>query len=94
VALARSSPLRVLPSRQGNELVEALEGKQPNISKHLALLHNVGLMVRRRNRTSVLYCINDPVVLKLCDLVCRNKADHSQRDFAEFRASLKERERE
>ena len=31
---------------------------------------------------------------KPCDLVCRDKAYNSERDFVEFRASLKERKRE
>lgn len=67
-----------------NELVEALDGNQPNVSKHLALLHDAGLVGRRRDGTTVLYCINDPVVFKLCALVCRNEAEKSQREFEEL----------
>jgi len=72
-----------------NELVEALDGNQPNVSKHLALLHDAGLVARRRDGTSVLYCIDDPVVFKLCELVCRSEAEKSRREFEDFRGILK-----
>ena len=67
-----------------NELVSALDGNQPNVSKHLALLHGAGLVGRRREGTSVLYSISDPMVFKLCDLVCRNAAHKSRREFEEW----------
>lgn len=76
-----------------NELVEALDGNQPNVSKHFALLHDAGLVGRRRDGTSVLYCISDPMVFKLCELVCRNEAEKSQREFKELRGSLREKKR-
>lgn len=76
-----------------NELVEALDGNQPNVSKHLALLHDAGLVSRRRDGTSVLYSIGDPVVFKLCDLVCRNEIEKSQREFEELHGSLKRKKR-
>lgn len=76
-----------------NELVETLDGNQPNVSKHLALLHDAGLVGRRRDGTSILYCINDPVVFRLCELVCRNEAEKSQREFEELHGSMKGKKR-
>lgn len=70
-----------------NELVAALEGNQPNVSKHLGLLHDSGLVGRRREGTSVIYAISDPMVFKLCDLVCRNEAQKSKRDFEALHGS-------
>ncbi len=67
-----------------NELVAALDGNQPNVSKHLALLYDSGLVGKRRERTSVMYAISDPMVFKLCDLVCRNEAQKSKREFEEL----------
>lgn len=64
-----------------NELVSALDGNQPNVSKHLALLYDAGLVSKRRDGTSVLYAISDPMVFKLCDLVCRNAVQKSKREF-------------
>lgn len=55
-----------------NQVVNALGGNQPNISKHLQILFDAGLVGRERSGNSVLYCIADPVVFKLCELVCRS----------------------
>ena len=64
-----------------NELVGALDGNQPNVSKHLPILYDAGLVSRRRQGTSVVYAICDPMVFKLCDLVCRSESRKSKRDF-------------
>lgn len=57
-----------------NQIVDALEGNQPNISKHLQILFDAGIVGRHRCGNSVLYNIADPVVFKLCELVCRSTA--------------------
>lgn len=57
-----------------NQIVDVLEGHQPNISKHLQILFDAGLVGRERSGNSVLYRIADPVVFKLCELVCRSTA--------------------
>jgi DNA-binding transcriptional ArsR family regulator len=66
------------------ELVESLEGNQPNVSKHLQLLHEAGLVSRRREGTSIVYAIGDPMVFKLCELVCRSETKKSRREFEEL----------
>ncbi len=63
------------------ELVAALEGNQPNISKHLQVLFDGGLIGRRREGTSIFYAISDPMVFKLCALVCSSEAEKSRRDY-------------
>lgn len=55
-----------------NQIVDALQGNQPNISKHLQVLFDAGLVGRERSGNSVLYSIADPAVFKLCELVCRS----------------------
>jgi DNA-binding transcriptional ArsR family regulator len=57
-----------------NEIVGALEGSQPNVSKHLQILFDAGLVGRERSGNNVRYAIADPVVFKLCELVCRSTA--------------------
>ncbi|MAX24981.1 MAG: transcriptional regulator [Phycisphaeraceae bacterium] len=52
------------------EMVEALEAKQANISKHLGMLHDAGLVSRERNGNQVIYAICEPMVFDLCQLVC------------------------
>ena len=66
------------------ELVASLDGNQPNVSKHLQILSDVGLIGRRREGTSVFYAISDPMVFKLCALVCSSEADKSRREFKEL----------
>lgn len=60
-----------------SEIVEHLDGNQPNISKHLQILFDAGLVGRERSGNSILYRIADPVVFKLCQLVCRSTARHA-----------------
>jgi DNA-binding transcriptional ArsR family regulator len=66
------------------ELVTALDGNQPNVSKHLQILSNAGLVGRRREGTSIYYAISDPMVFKLCALVCSSEAKKSQREFEQL----------
>lgn len=63
------------------ELVAALDGNQPNVSKHLQVLFDAGLIGRRREGTSIFYAISDPMVFKLCTLVCSNETEKSRREF-------------
>lgn len=66
------------------EIVEALEGNQPNISKHLQALNDAGLVARRREGTTVFYSIADPMVLKLCQLVCRSVSEEARQRLEEL----------
>ena len=43
-----------------------------NISRHLALLTQLGFVARESRGTAVYYRIADPSVYALCDLVCGN----------------------
>ena len=52
------------------ELTEALETSQQNMSKHLGVLHDAGVVRRRRDGNSVYYAIADESVLALCEQVC------------------------
>jgi DNA-binding transcriptional ArsR family regulator len=53
-----------------NELSEATEASQQNVSKHLALLAEAGIVARRKDGTRVYYRIADEGVFKLCEDVC------------------------
>ena len=52
------------------ELTEALGASQQNVSKHLGVLHEAGILSRRKLGTSTLYAIEDDSVLELCEQVC------------------------
>ena len=53
-----------------NELTDALDASQQNVSKHLALLADVGVLGRRKEGTHVYYRIVDESVFALCEAVC------------------------
>jgi DNA-binding transcriptional ArsR family regulator len=53
-----------------NELSEGLGASQQNISKHLAMLAEAGMLARRRQGNHVYYRIADEGVFALCDQVC------------------------
>lgn len=61
-----------------SEIVDALTTTQANVSKQLRLLYEAGVLTRRKEGTSVLYAIGDPMVFELCRLVC----DKLNRDLA------------
>jgi ArsR family transcriptional regulator len=51
--------------------IVALTGAtQPNVSKHLALLVHAKVLERRRDGQRVLYALRDPLVSRLCEMVC------------------------
>jgi DNA-binding transcriptional ArsR family regulator len=77
--LGEPQRLRILQALESGEhtvgsLVAQLQGNQPNISKHLQALYDAGLVGRRRSGNSVLYFISDPVIFRVCELVCRSAA--------------------
>jgi DNA-binding transcriptional ArsR family regulator len=52
------------------ELQQALGASQQNVSKHLGILHDAGMVSRTKQRNSVVYSISDQTVFELCDQVC------------------------
>ena len=52
------------------ELADALGASQQNVSKHLAVLHEAGIVARRKAGTYTYYAIADDGVLALCEEVC------------------------
>jgi ArsR family transcriptional regulator len=74
---ALSDPLRVriLDLLREQELsvsvlAEHLDASQQNISKHLALLTDSGILARRKQGNHVYYRIADEAVFALCEQVC------------------------
>ena len=61
-----------------SDIVGRLTTSQANVSKQLKLLHDAGLLRRRKEGTQVLYQIADPMVMELCGIVC----DKLNRDAA------------
>ena len=53
-----------------NELVDALDTSQANISKQLRILHDAEVLHREKRGTQVFYQVKETAVYKLCELVC------------------------
>ncbi len=62
------------------ELTDALGATQQNVSKHLTVLHQAGIVSREKHGTSAFYAIADESVFELCDQVCGGL----RRQLAEF----------
>lgn len=74
-ALSEPSRLKILsrlmhgPLNVG-ELVIATGLTQPNVSRHLSILSNVGLISQKKFGVSVQYSIADSSLKQICKLVC------------------------
>lgn len=73
--LAEPLRLRLLQALRRDEhtvqqLVDVLNCSQANVSKHLKLLHEGGLLTRRKDGLHVFYRVSDPMIDTICDLVC------------------------
>jgi DNA-binding transcriptional ArsR family regulator len=56
------------------EIVGQASLPQPNVSRHLSILFNAGVLSRRREGTFVFYKVSDPLVTQLCRTVCGHLA--------------------
>jgi len=52
------------------ELTDEIGGSQQNVSKHLGVLHQAGILSRTKEGTAVRYAIADESVFALCEQVC------------------------
>ncbi|HEX6183496.1 MAG TPA: metalloregulator ArsR/SmtB family transcription factor [Pyrinomonadaceae bacterium] len=73
--MAEPLRLRILQELEGGEMsvgdiTEAVESTQPNVSKHLKMLQEAGLLGRRQEGNTVYYSIADASVFEICDVVC------------------------
>ncbi len=56
--------------RSVSAIVAATGVTQTNVSRHLALLHQAGVVSRRRERSAVYYHVTDPEFVEVCRTVC------------------------
>jgi ArsR family transcriptional regulator len=53
-----------------SELAHAVATTQPNVSRHLKILQDAGLVARKQEKNTVYYSIADESVFELCRVVC------------------------
>jgi ArsR family transcriptional regulator len=59
-----------------HQLADELGSSQQNVSKHLTLLADAGVLARRKEGTCVYYRLADEDVLALCEQVCGSVEQH------------------
>ncbi|MGO9452590.1 MAG: ArsR/SmtB family transcription factor [Candidatus Binataceae bacterium] len=74
-AMGEPLRLRILQQLETGErsvsaLAETIGSTQPNVSKHLKVLQDTGLVERRQQGNSAYYSIADEMVFELCDMIC------------------------
>jgi DNA-binding transcriptional ArsR family regulator len=72
------SALRTAGEQTVGELVEATGFRQSNVSKHLGMMAEEGLLTRRRDGVHVYYALDDPTLGALCMLVSRRLQEEEE----------------
>jgi DNA-binding transcriptional ArsR family regulator len=68
------------------DLVEATDTSQANVSKHLKVMLQAGMVNRRSEGTSAYYSVADDLSYELCNLVCDRLASRIEEQAKHFRA--------
>jgi DNA-binding transcriptional ArsR family regulator len=68
------------------DLVEVTDTSQANVSKHLKVMLQAGILTRRTKGTLAYYSVEDDLVFELCNLVCDRLASRIEQQAKHFRA--------
>jgi DNA-binding transcriptional ArsR family regulator len=69
-----------------SEIIEATGLGSANVSKHLKILTQAGIIQRHPQGVSVYYRLNDPIIFELCELVCQRLQIQVQQQSQVFQA--------
>lgn len=64
------------------QLVEASGSGQANVSKHLSVLRDAGMIGMRKEGLSTICFISDPIVKDLCEMMCSRLRDEMENKAA------------
>lgn len=89
--LSEPTRLRILNVLRDGErcvqdLVEVTATSQANVSKHLKVMVQAGILSRRTEGTSAYYRVEDGLIFELCNLVCDRLATRIEQQARYFRA--------
>jgi DNA-binding transcriptional ArsR family regulator len=73
--LAEPTRLRIMHSicqqeKPVSTIVEELGASQTNVSRHLGLMYQAGVLARRKDGNQVLYRVTDAAFTEICRTVC------------------------
>jgi ArsR family transcriptional regulator len=79
--LANPKRLEVIDRLRGGEksvteLAEAMKISQANLSQHLAVMRQKGIVTTRREGLNVYYRLSNPKIIKACDLMRQVLLEH------------------
>jgi DNA-binding transcriptional ArsR family regulator len=93
---AMSEPLRLRILQElerGDRSVSALAQRvgstQPNVSKHLKVLQDAGMLKRRQQGNTAFYSIADAMVFELCDMICSQLRDRLEAQIGALNARMR-----
>jgi len=93
---AMSEPLRLRILQElerGDRSVSALAQRvgstQPNVSKHLKVLQDAGILKRRQQGNTAFYSIADAMVFELCDMICSRIRDRLETQIGALNARMR-----
>ena len=66
------------------DLAAAVATTQPNVSKHLKMMQDAGIISRKQDGNTVYYAIADESIFELCDVVCNSLKNRSAELSAVF----------
>lgn len=87
--LAEPSRLKILRALMGGamtvtELIEVTGMKQGNVSKHLGILLQARFVSRGQEGNYARYCLANPVLFPLCELMCGSLEEDAKRRAREW----------
>ena len=90
-AMGEPLRLRILQQLENGEqsvsaLAERVGTTQPNVSKHLKILQDAGLLKRRPQGNSAYYSIADAMVFELCEMICSRLHDRLEAQVGALKA--------
>jgi ArsR family transcriptional regulator len=65
-----------------NELAQRLQLRQANVSKHLGLMRERGLVVARREGATIYYALSDPRIIEAIKLLKEVQADQIEKQYS------------
>jgi DNA-binding transcriptional ArsR family regulator len=80
-ALGHPARIRILEclrdgEKSAGDIIEELGLEQSNVSQHLTVLRNKEFVTTRREGTSILYSVRDPLIYQVLDLLRRYFQEH------------------
>jgi DNA-binding transcriptional ArsR family regulator len=79
--LSEPSRLRIMyvicsGEKSVSEVVQLCGSSQANVSRHLGVLHKSGILLRRKEGTTVFYSVADDATVEMCQTVCAKIAEN------------------